>query len=63
MKLALTSGHIGVGVNADGTMFWDEASDWANNLVYGGFSDWRLPTLNRRDTICAPDPRLVAGMG
>ena len=28
------------------------SSAWANNLVYGGFSDWRLPTLNPLDASC-----------
>ncbi|NOT83676.1 MAG: DUF1566 domain-containing protein [Methylococcaceae bacterium] len=26
-------------------MPWSAAMAWASNLVYGGFSDWRLPTL------------------
>lgn len=25
---------------------WGEANEWANGLVFGGFSDWRLPTLS-----------------
>ena len=45
MNYAQTSGHTGPGVNANGRMTWDAATDWANNLVYGGFDDWRLPTL------------------
>ena len=52
MNFASTSGHNGTGVNANGTMNWAAATDWANNLVYGGFSDWRLPTLNPSDTSC-----------
>jgi hypothetical protein len=52
MNYAKTSGHTGPGVNADGTMTWDAASAWASTLVYGGFSDWRLPTLNPADTTC-----------
>lgn len=27
-----------------GHMYWNEANNWANNLSYGGFDDWRLPT-------------------
>lgn len=32
------------GSDADGRMNWSTANTWANNLVYGGFADWRLPT-------------------
>lgn len=27
-------------------MNWNEANDWANNLVYGGYDDWQLPAVN-----------------
>ena len=53
MNFASTSGHTGPGVSAGGIMTWDAATDWANNLVYGGFSDWRLPTMNPSDTSCS----------
>ena len=53
MNYASTSGHTGIGVNADGTMTWAAAGSWANNLVYGGFDDWRLPTHNSSDTNCS----------
>jgi hypothetical protein len=53
MNHAKTSGHSGTGVYAGGGMSWAAANDWANNLVYGGFSDWRLPTLNPSDTSCS----------
>ena len=36
--------------NLPGSQFltWEEAQDWAENLVYAGFDDWRLPSaLNR----------------
>jgi hypothetical protein len=36
---AKTSGYY-----ADGRMNWTGATTWAANLVYGGYSDWRLPT-------------------
>jgi len=52
MNYAQTSLHTGIGVNVNGTMTWDAATAWANNLVYGGFSDWRLPTLNPLDASC-----------
>lgn len=28
-----------------GLMNWATAKAWADNLVYGGYSDWRLPTV------------------
>ena len=34
---AKTSGYA-----ADGVMTWSQANTWANGLVYGGYSDWRL---------------------
>lgn len=37
----------------NGAVNWDGAVAWAGSLVYGGFSDWRLPTLNPADTSCA----------
>ena len=39
-------------MNVNGLMGWDAATVWADNLVYGGYSDWRLPTLNPSDTTC-----------
>jgi hypothetical protein len=30
--------------DVDGGMNWDTAVAWADQLVYGGYSDWRLPT-------------------
>lgn len=32
------------GYDSDGLMSWNAANTWASNLVYGGYSDWRLPT-------------------
>ncbi len=60
MNHAVTSGYAaanagGTGSNrvwADGRMGWGAAVAWADQLVYGGFSDWRLPTLNPADTTC-----------
>lgn len=47
MNHAKTSGY-----DADGLMNWSQAQAWADNLVFGGFSDWRLPTLSASDTSC-----------
>lgn len=63
MNYAATSGYASSGVTpgsvyntntiwTDGRMGWGAAVTWANNLVYGGYSDWRLPTLNPLDTTC-----------
>lgn len=32
------------GYDTDGYMNWQQAVTWADTLVYGGFSDWRLPS-------------------
>ena len=37
---AKTSGYDG-----DGQVNWSAANTWAANLSYGGFNDWRLPTM------------------
>lgn len=34
----------GSGYDVDGKMTWALAKAWANNLVYGSYSDWRLPS-------------------
>lgn len=36
---AMTSGY-----DADGMMSWSEAMAWADQLEYGGYDDWHLPT-------------------
>lgn len=56
MNYAYTSHYIAYGV-----MNWYEATTWANDLVYGGFSDWRLPTLNASDTSCSNNYSPVGG--
>ena len=33
------------GYDADGKMSWSQANDWADGLVYDGYSDWRLPNI------------------
>lgn len=49
------------GYDADGAMNWHEAMAWVGNLVYGGYSDWRLPTTT---LICCGDGYLGnAGIG
>lgn len=61
MNYAHTSGYSAANaggsgasvVRSAGEMGWDAATAWANGLVYGGFDDWRLPTLNPSDTSCS----------
>lgn len=48
MNYARTSGF-----DADGRMAWSTATAWAADLVYGGYDDWRLPTLNAFDPTCS----------
>jgi MYXO-CTERM domain-containing protein len=63
MNYAFTSGYAaanagGTGshqIRANGRMGWDAAVAWADQLVFGGFSDWRLPTLNPADASCTDD--------
>lgn len=47
---AMTSGY-----DADGRMTWQEAIDWASQLNYAGFTEWRLPTALNPDgvTVCS----------
>jgi hypothetical protein len=33
------------GYDSTGHMIWDDAMQWADQLVYGGYSDWRLPKV------------------
>ena len=32
-------------LNSDGQMTWAAANLWVNNLDYGGFNNWRLPSI------------------
>ena len=48
MNYAKTSGY-----DSDGQMTWFAATTWASDLVYGGYDNWRLPTLNPSDTSCS----------
>jgi Protein of unknown function (DUF1566) len=60
MNYAYTSGYAAAnagGANADqiqatGQMGWNAAVAWADQLDFGGYSDWRLPTLKPFDPTC-----------
>jgi hypothetical protein len=52
---AMTSGY-----DADGRMSWDAAMTWAQNLVYQGYNDWRLPFS---DTSCSGNNCIKSEMG
>jgi hypothetical protein len=41
------------GDDADGLMNWGAAKAWADNLAFGGYDDWRLPTIGQPDTSCS----------
>ena len=32
--------------NLGGRMSWNNAVEWTDNLSYGGFDDWRLPSVD-----------------
>jgi len=42
----------GTYIEPGGQMGWHAAQTWADGLVYGGFEDWRLPTINPNDSSC-----------
>ena len=49
------------GSNTDGTMRWDDAVTWAEDLVYQGHKDWRLPLT---PVVCyGPNPCTTSEMG
>ncbi|MBN1848608.1 MAG: DUF1566 domain-containing protein [Deltaproteobacteria bacterium] len=43
-NFAYTSGY-----DTDGRMTWAEATTWADQLIFGGYDDWRLPTALNPD--------------
>lgn len=51
MWMKQDSGNLGAGDDADGALNWEQALDWAENLDYGGFSDWRLPNAKELQAI------------
>jgi len=51
MWMKYDSGHLKAGLCGDGRMTWREALEWAANLTYAGYSDWRLPTAKELQSI------------
>ncbi len=55
--MKLDSGHPLLSINMenytrdDGSLNWKEALDFAENLTYAGFSDWRLPDAKELHSI------------
>lgn len=47
----------------DGLMTWEKAVAWADNLVFQGYDDWRLPTLELRTIEVNPGGYLIASPG
>ncbi len=45
------SGHLAGGPYGTGGMNWEQALEWAENLEYGGYSDWRLPNAKELQSI------------
>ena len=41
------------GFDADGRMSWLTATTWADDLIFGGFDDWRLPITAQPDLSCS----------
>ncbi|MCD6395010.1 MAG: DUF1566 domain-containing protein, partial [Planctomycetes bacterium] len=51
MWMKIDSGKLKAGTAKDGTMNWRQALDWAENLEYAGYSDWRLPNAKELHSI------------
>jgi hypothetical protein len=43
---------------ADRYMYWDESIDWAKQVDYAGYSDWRLPSIEEFETIVKRDGKI-----
>jgi hypothetical protein len=51
MWMKVDSGKLKAGKNKNGKLNWQEALDWAENLEYAGYSDWRLPNVKELQSI------------
>ena len=51
MWMKCDSGHLKAGLGKDGRLNWQQALQWAENLDYAGYSDWRLPNAKELQSI------------
>jgi hypothetical protein len=51
MWMQIDSAVLNAGQNGDGQLNWAQALEWAENLVYAGYSDWRLPNAKELQSI------------
>ena len=51
MWMKFDSGKLKAGTAKDSTMNWRQALEWAENLEYAGYSDWRLPNAKELHSI------------
>jgi hypothetical protein len=51
MWMQVDSGAFGAGPNGDGTLNWEQALDWAENLNNAGYDDWRLPNAKELQSL------------
>jgi hypothetical protein len=51
MWMKVDSGKLRAGEYKDGKLNWREALDWAENLEFAGYSDWRLPNVKELQSI------------
>jgi hypothetical protein len=51
MWMKVDSGELKAGKNKDGKMNWQEALEWAENLEFAGYSNWRLPNIKELHSI------------
>ena len=45
------SGAFGAGSYGDGSLNWQQALDWCEDMNYAGYSDWRLPDAKELQSI------------
>ena len=51
MWMQRDSGYFAAGSRFDGSMNWEESLEWAEELTYAGYSDWRLPNAKELQSI------------